>query len=115
MISNRVKTQLIHKFNYIISLENLLEAWREFIRGKKKKRDVQESSLDLMDNIFHSTAILLIIPIITAAIKPLKLMIPSPEIFIRRPCVTGYFITPFTEFCIHFLIKHLSPTHIHAE
>jgi len=52
MISNRVKTQLIHKFNYIISLENLLEAWREFIRGKKKRRDVQESSLDLMDNIF---------------------------------------------------------------
>ena len=29
-----------------------MEAWREFIRGKRGKRDVQEFSLFLMDNIF---------------------------------------------------------------
>ncbi len=38
-------------FENIISLENLLEAWKEFIKGKRKKRDVQEFQLNLMDNI----------------------------------------------------------------
>lgn len=36
----------------MISVENLLEAWKEFIRGKRNKRDVQGFSLKLMDNIF---------------------------------------------------------------
>lgn len=40
------------KFDEIISVENLLEAWREFSRGKRNKKDVQEFSLNLMDNIF---------------------------------------------------------------
>jgi len=35
----------------IVSVENLLEAWREFLRGKRGKRDVQEFGLGLMDNI----------------------------------------------------------------
>ena len=47
-----MKIQLVHKFDDIISLENLLEAWHEFIRGKRKRRDTQEFSLNLMDNIF---------------------------------------------------------------
>jgi len=46
-----MKRQLSYKFEDIVSVENLLEAWREFIRGKKKRRDVREFSLDLMDNI----------------------------------------------------------------
>lgn len=33
-------------------MENLLEAWREFLRGKRGKRDVQEFGLRLMDNLF---------------------------------------------------------------
>jgi RNA-directed DNA polymerase len=33
-------------------LENLLKAWKEFERGKKNRKDVQEFSLQLMDNIF---------------------------------------------------------------
>jgi RNA-directed DNA polymerase len=59
MISNRVKIQLTHKFEDIICLENLLEAWKEFICGKKNKKDVQEFSMNLMDNIFslHSDLI----------------------------------------------------------
>jgi retron-type reverse transcriptase len=36
----------------MISIKNLLEAWKEFEKGKKKKYDVQEFSLRLMDNIF---------------------------------------------------------------
>lgn len=33
-------------------MENLLEAWREFLSGKRGKRDVQEFGIDLMDNLF---------------------------------------------------------------
>lgn len=46
-----MKIQLHHSFEDIICIENLLEAWREFLRGKRNKRDVQEFSLCLMDNI----------------------------------------------------------------
>jgi retron-type reverse transcriptase len=38
-------------FNDIISLENLLLAWEEFLRGKRKRKDVQEFQIHLMDNI----------------------------------------------------------------
>lgn len=47
-----MKIQLAHKFADIISLENLLEAWKEFLNGKRNKRDVQKFSVALMDNIF---------------------------------------------------------------
>ena len=38
-------------FENIISVENLLLAWKEFLSGKKKRKDVQEFQLHLMDNI----------------------------------------------------------------
>jgi len=41
-----------HMFEQIISVENLLEAWREFLPGKRGKSDVTAFSLRLMDNIF---------------------------------------------------------------
>ena len=43
---------LNHKYEDIISVENILEAWQEFLCGKRNKPDVQEFSLRLMDNIF---------------------------------------------------------------
>ena len=46
-----MKIQLAHKFEDIVNLDNLLEAWKEFLRGKRKKKDVQEFSFRLMDNI----------------------------------------------------------------
>lgn len=42
-----------HEYNDIISVENLLLAWQEFIRGKKNRKDVQEFQLYLMKNIFE--------------------------------------------------------------
>jgi RNA-directed DNA polymerase len=39
-------------YNDIISLENLLEAWKEFLKGKRNKKDVQEFQYKLSDNIF---------------------------------------------------------------
>lgn len=46
-----MKIKFVHTFEDIVSLENLLEAWKEFIKGKGNKRDVQEFSMRLMDNI----------------------------------------------------------------
>lgn len=36
----------------IISAQNLLEAWQEFVSNKRSRRDVQEFELNLMGNIF---------------------------------------------------------------
>ena len=46
-----MKIQLSHKFEDIISIDNLLLAWQEFLPGKRGRRDVQEFSMRLMDNI----------------------------------------------------------------
>ena len=42
---------LSHTYNDIISIGNLLCAWSEFKKGKKKRSDVQEFELRLMDNL----------------------------------------------------------------
>jgi retron-type reverse transcriptase len=46
-----VKKFFTHSYEDIISLENLLLAWKEFLRGKRKKADVQEFQYNLMENI----------------------------------------------------------------
>lgn len=43
-----MKTRYVEKFEKIAGTENLLEAWKEFVAGK---RDVQEFQTHLMDNI----------------------------------------------------------------
>src|SRR3989344_4888725 len=40
-----------HIYEDIISVENLLAAWKEFRRGKRGKKDVQEFQADLMHNV----------------------------------------------------------------
>lgn len=40
-----------HTYQDIISIENLLESWQEFLRGKRKKLDIQEFGHTLMDNV----------------------------------------------------------------
>ncbi len=45
------RIQFAHTYEDIISIENLLAAWREFGRDKRKKQDVQEFQYRLMDNI----------------------------------------------------------------
>ena len=47
-----MKIQLVHGFEKIAEMGNLLEAWREFLNGKHGKRDVQEFGMGLMDNLF---------------------------------------------------------------
>lgn len=56
MLDNRKdsfgRKQNTHTFEDIISIENLLGAWSEFVAGKRSKRDVQNFQYSLMDNVF---------------------------------------------------------------
>ena len=47
-----MKIQLSHKFEDIISVDNLLGAWREFVKGKRNRKDTQEFEFNLIDNVF---------------------------------------------------------------
>lgn len=46
-----MRIQLSHTCSEIISLDNLLSAWEEFVRGKRSKRDVQLFSRHLAERI----------------------------------------------------------------
>ncbi|MBI4426174.1 MAG: group II intron reverse transcriptase domain-containing protein [Candidatus Kerfeldbacteria bacterium] len=48
-----MKAELPLKYDDIISAENLLTAWKEFLRGKRQATDVQAFSLHLMDSILQ--------------------------------------------------------------
>jgi RNA-directed DNA polymerase len=48
-----MRSQLPITYDDIASAENLLSAWGEFVRGKRDKRDVQDFSFRLMDNIIQ--------------------------------------------------------------
>ncbi len=45
--------KIIITYNDIISIKNLHEAWVEFVRGKRYKKDVAEFSMNLSNNIFQ--------------------------------------------------------------
>jgi retron-type reverse transcriptase len=48
-----MKIILHHKFEEIINIENLLQAYKEFVKGKKNRMDVLEFSFMLMDNLIE--------------------------------------------------------------
>lgn len=52
-LTRRMKRQLLHRYEDIISVDNLLSAWREFLSGKRSKPDVQLFASHLMDNILQ--------------------------------------------------------------
>ena len=47
-----MEKRLVHTYDDIMCIENLLKAWQEFLRGKKNKQDVQVFEAHLMDNLF---------------------------------------------------------------
>src|SRR3989344_4125298 len=51
------KIRFQHTYNNIISIENLLEAWKEFVRGKRSRKDVQEFERDLMTNLIAQATV----------------------------------------------------------
>jgi len=48
-VNNPKRTFL--SYQKIIGMDNLLEAWREFLSGKRKRKDVAEFATHLMDNV----------------------------------------------------------------
>ncbi len=48
-----MQRQFVHSYSDVISIENLLAAWREFALGKSQKHDVQDFRLHLIDNIIQ--------------------------------------------------------------
>ena len=40
-----------HSYDDIISTDNLLDAWKEFLKGKQKKKDVQAFEYNLIENV----------------------------------------------------------------
>ncbi len=46
------KRGFFHTYDDIISVDNLLIAWREFLNGKRKREDIAKFCLHLTDNIF---------------------------------------------------------------
>lgn len=74
-----MKIQLSHKFEEIISLENLLMAWKEFLKGKRKKLDVQIFASNLMDNIFSLHNDLLYHRYQPGSYKSFKISDPKPR------------------------------------
>ncbi len=73
------KIQFSHSYNDIISIENLLEAWKEFLVGKKKRKDVQEFEGDLMSNIISLHHDLLNRTYTTSAYEAFKINDPKPR------------------------------------
>ncbi len=45
------KALFTHTYKEVIALENLLEAWREFVKGKRSRKDVQEFERNLMGGV----------------------------------------------------------------
>lgn len=46
-----IRVQFIHAYKHIISVENMLETWQGFVRGKRYRKDMQEFERDLIHNI----------------------------------------------------------------
>ncbi len=75
-----MKIVLNHKFEDLISIENLLLAWQEFILGKKNKNDVQEFYFRLMDNILSLNFDLFNLKYKHSGYKEFKINDPKPRI-----------------------------------
>ena len=68
-----------HTYDNIISLENLLEAWKEFARGKRARKDVQEFERNLMTNIISLHQELVAKKYLHSAYQHFKISDPKPR------------------------------------
>src|SRR3989339_939711 len=73
------KIRFHHTYNNIISLENLLESWQEFVRGKRTRKDVQEFERDLMTNIIALHRELAVKKYSHSAYQHFKIADPKPR------------------------------------
>ena len=77
----KVMSKILLHYNYyhIISLENLLEAWKEFARGKQSRKDVQEFERNLMANILSLHRNLVAKTYTHSAYQAFKINDPKPR------------------------------------
>lgn len=73
------KIQFDYSYQYIISLENLLEAWKEFKQGKKSRNDVRMFERDLMGNILSLYADLVSKEYVHSAYTAFTISDPKPR------------------------------------
>lgn len=78
-IHGRIRIQLLDTSHDIISTENLLDAWREFVAGKRKRLDVQDFERKLMDNILTLQEHLLTKKYQHSLYKAFKITDPKPR------------------------------------
>jgi retron-type reverse transcriptase len=81
-----MKIVLQHKYEDLVSIDNLLLAWQEFVKGKRNKPDVQEFQLRLMDNILSLHKDLINFNYKHGAYKQFKINDPKPR-DIHKACV----------------------------
>ncbi len=80
------KSQFTNTYNNIISVENLLLAWREFVCGKRSRKDVQEFERDLMKNIILLHKDLVLKAYKHSVYEAFKISDPKPR-DIHKACV----------------------------
>ncbi|MDP3794035.1 MAG: RNA-dependent DNA polymerase, partial [Candidatus Uhrbacteria bacterium] len=73
------RIQFQHTYKHINSLENLLEAWKEFVRGKRSRKDVQEFERNLMANIISLHRELVAKTYVHSAYQHFKIADPKPR------------------------------------
>lgn len=87
MVNNRVSairsSHFNHVYDNIISFDNLLQSWKDFLNGKRKRKDVILFSLNLMDNILQLHQDLLNKTYHHGFYQALKSMIQNQEIFTK--------------------------------
>lgn len=74
-----METRFAHTYEHIISVDNLLGAWREFIKGKRNKADVQEYSQLLMHNIERLHGVLKSRTYVHGGYEAFKVSDPKPR------------------------------------
>jgi retron-type reverse transcriptase len=75
----RKKITLTEQYGNIISIENLLEAWGEFLNGKRGRKDVQEFGRNLMGNIILLHGDLVTRKYVHSAYEPFSISDPKPR------------------------------------
>lgn len=70
---------LTHEYKNIISVENLLEAWKEFLSGKRARKDVQLFERHLMSNVLALHNDLAARTYTHSAYEPFNISDPKPR------------------------------------
>jgi hypothetical protein len=102
------------KYDDIISIENLLPAWEEFLKGKRKRKDVQEFSFNLADNILSLYQDLKTLAYKHGSYQSFNISALNRETSTKQVSATAYCIMRYIASFILILTKSLFTIHILA-